>query len=156
MPDLPGGAVAAAAPLLLGLAASGPAGAQPAPPPAVGVVEAVVIRPRRPDGPLCEHPGRLGFVDTEVGQQTDTAAPRGTVPDPLLPAEAAGGTRPREPPDGEFATMILEAAEPVQAPVAPREAVLSDRRGESVVVVGGGRAPRRSRGAASARRSSPA
>ncbi len=101
-----------------------------------GGFEAVAIRLRLPDGRLYEHPGRLGFVDIDVGQDTDTITLRGTVPNPVLPPEEAGNTRLRELTNGEFVTVVLEAVEPVQALTVPRETVLSDQRGDFVYVVG--------------------
>jgi membrane fusion protein (multidrug efflux system) len=100
-----------------------------------GGFEAVVIRLRLPDGRLYEHPGKLGFVDIDVSQQTDTITLRGIVPNPLLAAEKAGETRLRELVNGQFVTVILEAVEPVQAVTVPREAVLSDQQGDFVYVV---------------------
>ena len=49
-----------------------------------------------------------------------------------------GGTRLRELVDGEFVTVVLESAKPVEQLTVPREAVLSDQRGEFVYVVSAG------------------
>ncbi len=101
-----------------------------------GGFEAVVLRLRLSDGRLYEQAGKLDFVDIDVGQQTDTIIFRGTIPNPLLPVKEVGDTRLRELFNGEFVTVILEGAEPVQALTIPREAVLSDQLGDFVYVVG--------------------
>jgi membrane fusion protein (multidrug efflux system) len=101
-----------------------------------GGFEAVVIRLRLSDGRIYEQAGKLGFVDIDVGQETDTLTLRGTVANPQLPRDEVGGNRLRELTNGEFVTVILEAVEPVQALTVPREAVLSDQQGDFVYVVG--------------------
>ena len=101
-----------------------------------GGFEAVAIRLRLPDGRMYGHAGRLGFVDIDVGQDTDTIALRGTIPNPVLPPEGGGDGRLRELTNGEFVSVVLEAVEPVQALTVPREAVLSDQQGDFVYVVG--------------------
>ncbi len=101
-----------------------------------GGFEAVAIRLRLPDGRMYGHAGRLGFVDIDVGQDTDTIALRGTIPNPVLPPEGGGDGRLRELTNGEFVTVVLEAVEPAQALTVPREAVLSDQQGDFVYVVG--------------------
>jgi membrane fusion protein (multidrug efflux system) len=101
-----------------------------------GGFEAVAVKLRLPDGRMYGQTGQLGFVDIDVGQDTDTLMLRGTIPNPLLPSEEVGGMRLRELTNGEFVTVILEAVEPVQALTVPREAVLSDQRGDFVYVVG--------------------
>ena len=57
---------------------------------------------------MYEPAGRLGFVDIDVGQDTDTIALRGTVPNPVLPPEEGGNGRLRELTNGEFVTVVLE------------------------------------------------
>ncbi|WP_375293352.1 efflux RND transporter periplasmic adaptor subunit [Siccirubricoccus sp. G192] len=101
-----------------------------------GGFEAVVIRLRLPNGRLYEQTGKLGFVDIDVSQDTDTLTLRGTIPNPVLPAEKVGDIRLRELFNGEFVTVALEGAEPVQVLTIPREAVLSDQQGDFVYVVG--------------------
>jgi membrane fusion protein, multidrug efflux system len=101
-----------------------------------GGFEAVAIRLRLPDGRMYAHAGRLGFVDIDVGLDTDTIMLRGTMPNPVLPRDEGGNGRLRELINGEFVNVVLEAVEPVQALTIPREAVLSDQRGDFVYVVG--------------------
>lgn len=101
-----------------------------------GGFEAVAIRLRLPDGRMYGHAGRLDFVDIDVGQDTDTIALRGTIPNPVLREEGAAALSLRELTSGEFVTVVVEAVDPVQALTVPREAVLSDQRGDFVYVVG--------------------
>ena len=100
-----------------------------------GGFAAVTIRLRLPDDRMYDQAGKLEFVDVAVGQNTDTITLRGTIPNPLLSHGAGGGARLRELINGQFANVVLEAVEPVQAVVIPREAVLSDQRGDFVYVV---------------------
>jgi len=99
-------------------------------------LEAVTVELRLPDDRIYEHEGKLDFVDVTVAQGTDTITLRGTIPNPVLPGSEVGDARARELTDGQFASVILEAVEPVQQLVVPREAVLSDQRGDFVYVVG--------------------
>jgi membrane fusion protein (multidrug efflux system) len=101
-----------------------------------GGFEAVTIRLRLPDDRIYGQAGKLDFADIDVGQDTDTIALRGTIPNPVLPREEGGNGHSRELTNGQFVTVILEAVEPVQALTVPREAVLSDQQGDFVYVVG--------------------
>lgn len=103
---------------------------------AKGGFEAVAIRLRLADGRTYQHAGKLNFADIEVSQGTDTLALRGVVPNPVLTAGEGGDGRLRELTSDEFLTVMLEAVEPVQQLTLPREAVLSDQRGDFVYVVG--------------------
>lgn len=100
-----------------------------------GGFEAVSIKLQLPDGRTYDQEGRLGFVDIDVGQDTDTITLRGTIPNPTLSAAAGGNGRVRELTNGEFVTVVLEGAEPVQQLTLPREAVMSDQRGDFVYVI---------------------
>jgi membrane fusion protein (multidrug efflux system) len=100
-----------------------------------GGFEAVTVKLRLPDDRIYEQAGRLEFIDIEAGRDTDTLMMRGTIPNPVLPQGAGGGARLRELINGQFVTVILEAIEPIQALLIPREAVLSDQRGDFVYVV---------------------
>jgi membrane fusion protein (multidrug efflux system) len=93
----------------------------------------VVIKIRLPDGRLYDHTGTLDFVDNTVGGNTDTITLRGTVSNP--PADARRSGTARELVDGEFVTVILEDARPIEAMAIPRSAVLSDQGGDYVYVV---------------------
>jgi membrane fusion protein (multidrug efflux system) len=111
-----------------------------------GGLGATVVRVQRADGTLYPHAGRIDFVDTQLDRNTDTILVRAAIPNPphRAPAGTARGAGARELIDGEFVTVFLEGAEPVQAVVIPRAAVLQDQGGSFVFVVGeGNRAERR-------------
>jgi membrane fusion protein (multidrug efflux system) len=87
-----------------------------------GGLGATVVRVQRADGTLYPHAGRIDFIDTQLDRNTDTILVRAAIPNPphRAPAGAARGTGARELIDGEFVTVFLEGAEPVQAVVVPR------------------------------------
>jgi membrane fusion protein (multidrug efflux system) len=60
---------------------------------------------------------------------------RGDVRNPLSDAKSGGAAR--ELVDGEFVTVILEDAEPIETVTIPRAAVLTDQQGDYVYVVDG-------------------
>ncbi len=101
-----------------------------------GGFAAVAIKLRLPDGRMYEQTGTLNFEDVSVGQDTDLITFRGNIANPVLPATQPDGTRLRELADGEFVTVVVELAKPVQQLTVPREALLSDQRGDFVYVVG--------------------
>jgi membrane fusion protein (multidrug efflux system) len=103
---------------------------------------ALKIRLRLPDGRIYDHEGRIDFQDISVAHDTDTILLRGTIPNPVI-AEEAGGLKTRELTNGEFVTVLLEDAAPVQLVAVPRSAVLSDQRGNYVYVVEDGNVARR-------------
>lgn len=105
---------------------------------AKGGLGAVVIRLRLPDGRMYGQTGTVNFVDVATGQDTDTLTFRGTVPNPRLSESEGGDGRLRELTPGEFVTVVVEAARPVEHLTIPRDAVLSDQRGDFVYVVGAG------------------
>ena len=82
-----------------------------------------------------DRPARLNFFDNTVAGNTDTMALRGDVRNPLSDAKTGGAAR--ELVDGEFVTVILEDAEPIEAVTIPRAAVLTDQQGDYVYVVDG-------------------
>ena len=67
---------------------------------------------------------------------TDTVILRGSIANPPLGHDAANGFTERELVDGEFVTVLLEGAAPVQLLAVPRAAVLSDQQGDYVYTVG--------------------
>jgi membrane fusion protein (multidrug efflux system) len=89
------------------------------------------IKVRLPDGRTYGQTGTLDFIDNSVTGNTDTVTLRGRVPNPKR-----DGSEARELVDGEFVTVILEAAQPVDALTVPRAAILSDQEGDYVYVVG--------------------
>lgn len=101
---------------------------------AVEKPDAAVIKVRLPDGRLYGQTGTFDFIDNTVAGNTDTITLRGTLSNPPL-ANAKTGTT-RELVDGEFVTVVLKDAEPVEALTIPRAAVLADQGGDYVYVVG--------------------
>ncbi|WFU69886.1 efflux RND transporter periplasmic adaptor subunit [Bradyrhizobium sp. CB2312] len=101
-----------------------------------GGLEAVVIRLRLPDGRMYGQSGKLNFVDNSIAQNTDTITVRGEIANPILRAPSAAGVTVHELTDGEFVTVVLEGVQPVEVLAIPRSAVLSDQRGDYVLVVG--------------------
>ncbi len=101
-----------------------------------GGVAAVVVRIRLTDGRTYGQEGRIEFIDTQVDRNTDTILIRARIPNPLRGEVQAGRPGDRELIDGQFVTVMVEGAEPVQAIVVPRAAVLQDQAGFFVFVVG--------------------
>jgi membrane fusion protein (multidrug efflux system) len=102
----------------------------------LGGLEAVVIRLRLPDGRMYGQSGKLNFVDNTIAQNTDTITVRGEIANPILRAPSAAGVTVHELTDGEFVTVVLEGVQPIEVLAIPRSAVLSDQRGDYVLVVG--------------------
>lgn len=105
---------------------------------AKGGFHAMVIRIRLPNGSLYDQKGTLTFEDNTVSPTTDTVILRGAIANPPLPDGGANGFTERELVDGEFVTVLLEGAEPVELLSIPRAAVLSDQQGDYVYTVGPG------------------
>lgn len=102
-----------------------------------GGFDALRVRIRLPDGRLYEHAGKLDFVDNSVAGNTDTLTMRAAIPNPIA-VQAKGTTgASRELVDGEFVTVLLEGAKPVEVLTIPRAALLSDQSGDYVYVVDG-------------------
>ncbi len=95
----------------------------------------ILVRIRLADGQMYGQTGTLNFFDNTVAGNTDTITLRGDVRNPLTDAKTDGAAR--ELVDGEFVTVILEAAEPIEAVTIPRAAVLTDQQGDYVYVVDG-------------------
>ena len=101
-----------------------------------GGTRAVVVRVRLTDGRPYGQAGRIDFVDTQVDRNTDTLLIRALMPNPVRTEVRPGAAGDRELIDGQFVTVTVEGAEPVQAIVVPRAAVLQDQGGTYVFVVG--------------------
>jgi membrane fusion protein (multidrug efflux system) len=109
-----------------------------------GGLAAVVVRVTLADGRRHTEQGKVEFVDTQVDRSTDTLLLRALIPNPARGAARAGDLGQRELVDGQFVTITLEGAAPVQAVTLPRAAVLQDQGGFFVFVLGeGNRAERR-------------
>ena len=103
-----------------------------------GGFDAVNIQIRLPNGKMYGQVGKLDFVDVNVAQDTDTIILRGTIPNPVIPANSGGYGAVRELQNDEFVTVLLEAVEPLQVLAVPRAAILSDQQGDYVYVVDAG------------------
>ncbi len=101
----------------------------------LGGFDAVRLRILLPDGKTYEQTGKLNFIDNTVSTNTDTLALRGTIPNPPLQTKGTTGVI-RELYDGEFVTVLLEGAQPVDLLAIPQAAVLTDQQGSYVYVVG--------------------
>jgi membrane fusion protein (multidrug efflux system) len=100
-----------------------------------GGFNAVAIEIRLPDGRMYGQPGTIDFADVTISPDTDTLTVRGTIPNPVLSNLGVAGTSIRELTDGEFVTVVVESSKSVEQITVPREAVLSDQRGDFVYVV---------------------
>ena len=96
----------------------------------------VVIKIRLGDGHIYDQIGTLNFFDNVVAGNTDTITLRGDIRNPPIVSKKAGGTT-RELVDGQFVTVLLEDAEPIEAVTIPRAAVLTDQQGDFIYVVDG-------------------
>ena len=101
----------------------------------LGGFDAVRLRILLPDGKTYDQTGKLNFIDNTVSTNTDTLALRGTIPNPPLQTKGTTGVI-RELYDGEFITVLLEGAQPVDLLAIPQAAVLTDQQGSYVYVVG--------------------
>jgi membrane fusion protein (multidrug efflux system) len=95
----------------------------------------ILVKIRLADGHMYGETGTLNFFDNTVAGNTDTITLRGDVRNPLTDVTTDGAAR--ELVDGEFVTVILEEAEPIEAVTIPRAAVLTDQQGDYVYVVDG-------------------
>ncbi len=102
---------------------------------AKGGLNAVVIHISLPDGSKYNQVGKLDFVSPRVTTTTDSITLRGTIANPILPGMKSGDPGDRALTDGEFVTVQLEGAAPIQVLGIPRAAVLEDQQGTYVYVV---------------------
>jgi len=109
-----------------------------------GGLGAVLVRVTLPDGRKHTESGKVEFVDVQIDRSTDTLLLRALIPNPARGAARAGDLGQRELVDGQFVTITVEGAAPVQAITLPRAAVLQDQGGFFVFILGeGNRAERR-------------
>jgi membrane fusion protein, multidrug efflux system len=101
---------------------------------AKGNLAGMAIKLRLPSGAIYPQTGKLDFIDNTVAATTDTITLRGVIPNPQLPS---GGGPVRELVDNELVNIVLEDAAPIEVLTIPRQAVLSDQRGDYVYVVDG-------------------
>ena len=103
-----------------------------------GGTSAVVIKLKLPDGKMYEPDGHIDYIDPFVAANTDTINLRGVIPNPRLSGIPAGAPGDRELTDGEFVTVLLQGAQPVQTLAIPQASVLSDQQGSYVYTLGEG------------------
>jgi membrane fusion protein, multidrug efflux system len=84
------------------------------------------VRVTLPDGMPYEHPGKLNFLGVQVDPGTDTVTVRAELPNP-----------DRVLADGQFVGVRVERGKPERVLSVPQAAVLLDRAGPYVLVVGG-------------------
>ena len=105
---------------------------------------AVVVRIRQSDGTVYPLPGRIDFIDTQIGRDTDSILVRASIANPIRPGMQQNEIGARQLVDGQFVTVLLAGAEPVMAVTITRSAVEQDQGGFFVFAVDGeNRAQRR-------------
>lgn len=100
-----------------------------------GGFSSILVKVKLGDGRIYDQTGKLDFLDNSVAANTDTIALRATIANPPI-VDAKGAITTRRLVDGQLVTVILEDAQPVEALVVPRAAVLTDQGGDYVYVVG--------------------
>ncbi|WP_439594614.1 efflux RND transporter periplasmic adaptor subunit [Falsiroseomonas sp.] len=108
-----------------------------------GGADATRVRIRLVTGETYNQVGRIEFIDPQVDRNTDTVLVRALIPNPPRGANNSDGSMDRELIDGMFVNVFVEGAEPVQAVVIPRSAVLQDQAGNYVWVLDGENKPSR-------------
>jgi membrane fusion protein (multidrug efflux system) len=99
-----------------------------------GGVAGLVVRLRFADGDTHPHAGRIDFIDNQVDRNTDTILVRAEVPNP---AATNGDAAERALVAGQFASVLVEGAEPILAITVPRAAILQDQQGTYLFVLDG-------------------
>ena len=99
---------------------------------------AVIVKLKLPNGKTYPSEGHIDYVDPFVAASTDTINLRGVIPNPLLAGATQGSPGDRELTDGEFVTVLLQGAQPINTLAIPQAAVLSDQQGSYVYVIGDG------------------
>ena len=100
-----------------------------------GGTSAVVVRIRQSDGTLYPLPGRLDFIDVQVRRDTDSLLLRASVGNPIRTGMRQNDPGARQLIDGQFVTVLLEGATPVEAITIPRAAIAQDQAGFFVFIV---------------------
>ncbi len=101
-----------------------------------GGTSAVIIKLKLPSGKIYGPTGHIDYIDPTVATNTDTIIIRGLIPNPYYPGAQPGTPGDRELVDGEFVTVLLQGAQPIQTLAIPSAAVLSDQQGNYVYVLG--------------------
>ena len=103
-----------------------------------GGMTAVRVKVRLPNGREYDKDGQLEYIDPTIATNTDTLLFRARIPNPVRSGMRSNDPGSRELSDGEFATIVVQGVEPVQALGIPRAAILSDQQGNYVWVIGDG------------------
>jgi membrane fusion protein (multidrug efflux system) len=101
-----------------------------------GGFKGVILRILLPSGRYYSQSGTLTFTDNTIQAGTDTITLRGTIANPIIPADKGGDGTLRELADNEFVTVEVQGIEPVFVLAIPRAAILSDQKGDYVYTVG--------------------
>ncbi|WP_158743401.1 efflux RND transporter periplasmic adaptor subunit [Acidisphaera sp. L21] len=101
-----------------------------------GGTSAVIVKLQLPTGKIYQPVGHIDYIDPIVAANTDTVNIRAVIPNPYYPGAKPGTPGDRELADGEFVTVLLQGAQPIQTLAIPQAAVLSDQQGNYVYVVG--------------------
>ncbi len=97
-----------------------------------GGAAAVVVKLKLSDGSMYGPEGHIDYIDPIVATNTDTINIRAVISNPYYPGAQPGTPADRQLLDGEFVTVLLEGAQPVQTLAIPQAAVLSDQGGSYV------------------------
>ena len=81
---------------------------------------AVVVKLKLPTGKIYEPVGHIDYIDPIVAPNTDTVNIRAVIPNPYFPGVAPGSPGDRDLADGEFVTVLLEGAQPIQTLAVPQ------------------------------------
>jgi membrane fusion protein (multidrug efflux system) len=96
----------------------------------------IVVKIRLADGRIYDQTGTVDFFDNTVAGNTDTITMRSSVRNPINAVKMDNPVRDLT--DGEFVTVVVEDAEPIDAVTIPRSAVLTDQLGDYLYVIDGG------------------
>jgi membrane fusion protein (multidrug efflux system) len=101
-----------------------------------GVLDAVQVKLKLPDGTPYDQSGKIDYVEPSVSPGTDTILVRAVIANPAVGTPQPGRRVERKLIDGAFVTVSVEGIQPVTALTIPRAAVMSDQSGNYVFVVG--------------------
>ena len=101
-----------------------------------GGTSAVIVKLRLPTGQVYPADGHIDYIDPFVAANTDTINLRAVIANVILPGMSLGDPGDRELTDGEFVTVLLQGAQPIQTLAIPQAAVLADQQGSYVYILG--------------------
>lgn len=94
------------------------------------------VQLRLANGANYDQIGKLDFIDNSVSLTTDTIMLRAVISNPVIPQERGGDGRLRQLVHNEYVTVILEEDEGVDAIHIPSSAVMTNKDGNMVIVIG--------------------